>query len=77
MAKPSELANSANALSRAELRKLNNYLSVGISESELGATSEIQTLASNINALNGADRLSFSDTLGTVSGGIKDKHWPC
>jgi len=77
MATASELATSANALTRSELRKLNNYLTEGISERELGATTKIQTLASDINALTGADRTTFTSVLNTSSGGSKDKHWPC
>lgn len=77
MATPTELANSANALTRSELRKLNNYLIGGISESELGATTEIQTLASNINALSGSDRTTFQSQLDSASGGVKKSHYPC
>jgi len=77
MADPTTLANQANGLTRAELRKLNNYLNGGISESELGATTEIQDLASDINALTGGDRATFSSALDTASGGGKKSHWPC
>lgn len=77
MATAAELATSANALTRSELRKLNHYLNGGISESELGASMSIQTLATNINALNGADRVTFSNELDTQSGGVKKSHWPC
>lgn len=75
----SELAQSTADLTRAELRELNYYLDLGgkISEKELGASSTIQTLASNINALTGTDRDDFDSDLNSFSGGERDKHWPC
>lgn len=77
MATAQELAQSVNDLTRQELRKLNNYLQGGVSECELGGGIDIQNLASDVNALVGADKDVFKNELSALSGGIKDKHWPC
>lgn len=70
-------AENVNNLNNQELKQLNNYLVGGISKSELGASMDVQTLASNINGLVGVDRTTFEAKLNAVSGGEKKSHFPC
>jgi len=77
MATPQEIASYVNSLARQDLRKLNQFLDAKVSEQELGATVEMQAKASAINSFSPAENTAFNSELTSLSGGTKDRHFPC
>jgi len=69
---PSELAESVAGLSNSEIRKLNHALTLTeVAQLELGASTSLQDLASDIDALDAGDYALFKAALTTESGGTK------